>query len=61
MEGVATSVPQDEIGATLITDLRDTPLEQLKADNDARRIASRIMKTMEGSSRVRVAMFQSSI
>ncbi|MBV9380162.1 MAG: hypothetical protein JOY82_05305 [Streptosporangiaceae bacterium] len=61
MDGVATSVPQDEIGATPITDVRAIPLEQLTTDDDARRIVSRIMENMEGSSRVRVAMFQSSI
>ena len=61
MEGVTTSVPQDEIGAAPIADVRAVPLEQLTADADARHIVSGVMESMEGSSRVRVAMFQSSI
>jgi hypothetical protein len=61
VEGVTTSVPQDEIGAAPIADVRAVSLEQLPADADVRRNVIGVMETMEGPSRVPVAMFQSAI
>jgi FXSXX-COOH protein len=44
-----------------IADVREVPLAELCGDVDALRMVSRVMESMEGSARVRVAMFQSAI
>lgn len=45
----------------LVADVREVPLGQLCGDADALRMVSRVMESMDGSARVRVAMFQSAI
>jgi hypothetical protein len=50
-----------EPAATTIFDVRDLPLEELWADDDVCNMVDRIMDSMDGSSRVSVAKFNSAI
>jgi hypothetical protein len=61
VDGVLTSPPQDEASAAPITDLRDVTLKQLAVDADARRIASKVVESIEAPSGVRTVVFQSAI
>lgn len=61
MDCAATSVPQAEIEATPMIDLRAIPLEEIAMDADARRVVTRILESMEEPSPGPAAMFQSSI
>jgi FXSXX-COOH protein len=57
----ATSVPQVEIEATPMIDLRAIPLEEIRMDGDARRVVTRIIRSLEDPSPAQAAAFQSSI
>lgn len=61
MESVNLPILVEGPYAIPIADVREVPLEQLCGDADALRMVSRVMESMEGSTRVRVAMFQSAI
>jgi FXSXX-COOH protein len=51
----------DEPKATAIIDVRHMPLETLLGDADVSAMVGRILDSMDGSSRVSVAMFNSAI
>jgi hypothetical protein len=61
VENVNPPIPPDEPDPILIADLREVPLEYLGQDADARHLVIKVMESVEGPSRVGVAMFSSGI
>lgn len=61
MDCVTTVVSADEITPEPVLDAREIPLELLAVDADYRRVVTRLVESMEGPSRLRVAMFNATI
>jgi hypothetical protein len=61
VDSVTTVETADEITPVPVLDAREIPLELLAADVNVCRVVTRVLESMEGPSRVRVAMFSSAI
>jgi FXSXX-COOH protein len=61
VNGVTSATSRDEIALERVLDTRDIPLDRLDADTEVRHMVARVLDSIDGPSRVRVAAFNSAI